>query len=226
MLFRWRDYSPGHPCFGAEPGVAAGHAHARKARCPADARGARHHRGAVWQCRRTRRSTVRTGCFLGAEDAGGPSEVAGAPHLPEQTNPNAPEIPASGRGPGARSWAACCNRRGSRWRAERAAAQRNAHDGERLVYDRAGAVFPARLRRHIFAAAGGDPAAVQGQAPGGRYLTADRGRHLRLSRHHHRHEPLRRGRYRDRDRGMRAWATRCCGEPSRFCSTMYRSWGR
>jgi hypothetical protein len=179
MLFRWRDYTPGHTCFGAEPGVAAGHAHARKAACPADARGARHHRGAVWQRSRTRRRIIGACCLLGTEAARGPSEIAGATHVSKQTNPNAPELPASGRGPGARSWAGRRNRRGSGLRVERPGVQRNAHDREWPVYDRPGAVFPARLRRHISAAPRGDPAAVQGQAPGGPYLAADRGRHLR-----------------------------------------------
>src|SRR3954447_22036475 len=119
MLFRWRDYTPGHTCFGAEPGVAAGHAHARKAACPADPRGARHNRGAVWQRSRARRRIIGACCLLGTEDARGPSEIAGATNVSKQTNPNAPEIPASGRGLDAGSWAGRRNRRGSRLRVER-----------------------------------------------------------------------------------------------------------
>src|SRR5580700_771913 len=160
MLPRRRDYSPGRTCFGAEPGVAAGDALVLKTATSSDPRGPCNHRRGVWQRRRTRHGIVRTRCFVGAEIAGRPSEIARTPDLPEQTNPNTPEIPASGRGPGARGRTGRCNRRGSGWRVERAGVERNTHDREWPVYDRPGAVFSARLRRHLLATACRDPAAV------------------------------------------------------------------
>src|SRR5580658_10057596 len=101
MLCGGRNYSPDRARLCPQIGLAAGDALSRKPASAADDRGAIDHHGAVWQLRGARYGPIGTRCLVGAKDTGRSSEIGRAPDLPEQTDPNAPEIPSSGRRPDA-----------------------------------------------------------------------------------------------------------------------------